>query len=618
MRILSADMISYRIADRADVEPVVRQIQPGAPVVFEPAPPPPSPDLGQVPFRPVAYDEAQKALHTFHDERRAPRIGIDVETALPAFLYGDLAEPEDRDFWEASAAFLHQHEVLLSGIEHETTVQPARGYRWQSGIAQVEWRQTNSAGVPVYGAAVTLTYTGGRLTFLANTLHSARIAELNAFTWDETWPERLAKLAAAQEPGAAPELPNLPEQVRPVAFELPWDLRRESAERGWLADRWIMPFLPQRPLLDLEALPQWLADEPLPVYFPGPGVYRPIWRTAAVAEDGTRWLLFVDAETYTVLTVERTRVGVSLDTQVYPSAAAAAAGAPSLETLHFGAGADIAHADHVALSGARLADPAGVSPADTPAMAANRLLTATAFYQARLAQDNFAAALADLVLDAAVVLPPPGAVDPTGAISVALDDADGGAECDFQTRTLHFGRGRAAIAGATPAPAVHDPGLDGDVMTHELSHAVARFLKSVVFEYRNHNNLKEVLTRQLDEGLGFYFGGSFAGSAQWAQYAFGDWGALRDLTAPDLRPASAPPDPFGSLYQLGMWWARVFWALRADPAIQADKLILKAAAGLAGPLTSPAVMLHALLDPSEQYGPLSNVRAVLQRTGFAL
>lgn len=621
MYILHAGLASYRFAEARTIEGFTPQdvdLKPAG--VFEPAPLPPLPDPGQIPFPALAFEDARQALRAFHESRHAPWIGIDVETGLPSYLHGDLADPVDRDLWDASADFLHRHELLLSGVRDEVSVQPEHAYRWLSGTTQIEWRQTNRAGVPVYGCAATLTYTGRRLTFLANTLHPASSQELDAFIWDEAWPGRLLTLAAGDEQEGESELKNLPEKIHPVTFEPPWDLRGESAERGWLADRWILPFLAAVPAVPWPELPMLFSLDLPPVRFTGPGVYRPVWRTVAVDAQGDRWLLLVDAETYEVLTVERTRVGSTLTTDVYRSPADAAALPPTPQSaeLDFGSGAEMATAQYVRLSGARFADPAGAGAGDTAEMAARRLLTATVYYQARRAQIDFGAVLSDLVLDVAVTLPPPAVADPTAMIAASLDDTGKSAEYDFQTRTIHLGRGFAAVGGSPPVPAVRDPGFDGDVMLHEFSHAITRFLKPVVFEYRNHNNWKEVLTRQLDEGQAFYFGCSFAQDARWSEYAFADWQNLRNLAEPGLAPASVPPDPFGIVYQIGMWWARVFWALGQAPNIQADLLILKALASLAGPLTSPQVMLHTLLDPTEQYGALNDVRAVLQGTGFAL
>lgn len=612
MRILYPDLIPYGFAPQGEEE------LSGVPDIplkddFEPAPLPPPGDVAQFPFPPLAPERARQALAAFHDMRHAPRVGIEPETGLPSFLYGNLADPVSGDLLHASAGFLAAHELMLAGSEGEAIVEPARVFRWRQGTTQIEWRQTNSQGVPVYGSAVTLTYTGRRLTFLANALRSASLLQLDAFKWDESWPDRLRKVDGEQAMSPQILMGHLPAGVYLVRFEPPRDLRRESAEQGWWADRWILPLLPAEPeATGQAAASRWTAASELPA-LPGRGVYRPAWRTVGVDAQGRRWQLFVDAETYAVLTAEPTWVGGSLNALVYRTAADAAADSPVLETLDFGAGPDIAHADHVTLTGARMADPAAAVAGEPAEMTTRRLLTATAFYQARQAQTAFRSALSALLLETAVTLPPPALADPTLALNVSLDDALANASYDFQTNTVHFGRGTPA-AGA--APAVHDPGFDGDVSAHEFAHAITRFLKSVAFEYKNNNDWKQVLTRALEEGVAFYFGCSFADDARWAEYAYGDWGNLRNLGSGSLAMGNAPVDPAGSAYQVGMWWARVFWALRQDPTIRADLLVLKAIAGLAGPLTSPAVMFHALLDPSQQYGPVANIRAVLTQTGI--
>lgn len=617
MRTLHTDLIPYSFAPQGKDEfPVILDIPLAG--VFQPAPLPPPADVAQCPFPPLAPDRARQALEAFYYMRREPRVGIHPETGLPSFLYGDLADPVSGDLLNASAEFLAAHELMLAGSEGEAVVEPARVFRWRHGTTQIEWRQTNSQGVPVYGSAVTLTYTGRQLTFLANALHSASLHQLDTFTWDEAWPERLREVSGRQARSPESLAGQLPDGLSFVRFEPPRDLRRESAEKGWWADRWILPLLPADPgALDRMAASGWTSEPKWPA-LPGPGVYRPAWRTVGVDRSGMRWLLLVDAETYQVLTAEPTWVGASLQALLYRTAADAAADNPTLGILDFGAGPNITHADYVTLSGARMADPAAAVPGESAELTARRVLTATVFYQARQAQTAFRSALATLLLETAVTLPPADAKDPTLALNVSLDDAAASACYNFQTNTVHFGRGTpASISPSPPVPAVRDPGFDGDVMAHEFSHAITRFLKHVAFEYKNNNDWKQVQTQALDEGVAFYFGCHLAGDAQWAEYAYVDWRDLRNLGSGSLAIKSAPVDPAGSTYQVGMWWARVFWALRQDPAINADLLILKAIAGLAGPLTSPAVMFYALMDPSQQYGPLYNIRAVLTRTGIS-
>ncbi len=617
MQLLSTSLIPYYFAGGAEDKPSeLEDVQVSLSPDLEPAPLPPQIKPDELPFPPVDPVRARQALATFYDARRGPRIGLDIETGLPAFLYGDLADRASGDLLEASAAFLMAQEPLVAGNMDETVAQPACIYRWSGGTTHIAWRQTNSAGVPVYGAAINLTYSGRHLAFIANTLHSARRAELDAFTWDESWPKYLEQVSWQQGPELTVKLGALPEELRPRTFEPPRDLRQESAERGWRADRWILPLVPRQPPVTEQDMMEILLTDAAALRLPGRGVYRPIWRTVGVDAQGRRWLLFVDAETYEVLAVEPTRIGDQVDAWVFRTPADATAAAPDLVTLDFGAGnPDIEHADYVTLAGARMADPEEAVVGEPEEMATRRLLTATAFYQARQAQTGFGSLLASLVLDAAITMPPPGVRDPTLGVVVSLDEAVATGAYDFVANTIHFGRG-VPSSSAPVVPAVYEPGLDGDVLAHEFCHGITRFLNSLVFEYHNHNDVKELLTRQLDEGVAFYFGCSLSGGATWAEYAYADWGNLRNLAAGSVSAAAAPSDPHGTTYRLGMWWARVFWALHGAPGVQADKLILKALTSLAGPLTRPAVMFYALLDPLEQYGPLSSVRAVLQQTGI--
>ena len=336
MRFLQTDLISYYFACGAgekpfETKPDGYQFDPAD--VFEPAPLPPPIEPADLPFAPVDPQRARQALEAFHDERKGPHIGLDAETGLPAYLYGDLADPVSGDLLEASAAFLAEHEPLLAGSSGEAVAQPLRLAGWSCGATHVTWRQTNSAGVPVYGAAITLTYSGRHLTFIANTLHSARREELDALKWDESWPDCLEANGQLQGlfpavqtrvQGDAPrtvafELVSPPhlqrtktvqgDAPRIVAFEPPRDLQQESAGRGWRADRWILPLVPPQPRITNRRMMAILRTNARRVRPVDRGAYRPVWRTVGVDVEGRRWLLLVDAETSEVLAAELADLG---------------------------------------------------------------------------------------------------------------------------------------------------------------------------------------------------------------------------------------------------------------------------------------------------------------------
>ncbi len=607
MRIIDSDFMTYRFGgdDQFQAEfPADQLITPWE--IFEPAPEPQWVDLGPSPFQPVDAAGAFKALQDFYVQRDRPWIGLDRDRGLPSYLYGNLAEPAAGDFREASWAFLRNNELMLAGVQEAVDVQTARVYQWRPGIHQIEWRQTNREGVPVYGSAVTCTYSHRRLTFVANTLSSVPAGRLDAFTWDLAWPHKLAQASNASAVLELVDLADFSEAREAITCEAPLDLRRESINEGWLADRWILPFLPSQS--------QRLNEEPVE---PRSGSYRSIWRTVLVDRQKRRWLALIDADSYQVLSLERTRIGSTLHTKVFATPQDAAVAHLEDVVLDFGSGAGIANAERVTIVGGRFADPGQANPGDSAEMTARRLLTANSFYHLYQAQEKYSQVLSDLSLQAAIALLPPGSVAPTASIAASLDDEVAGGEYDYQTRTVHLGRGMPANPSTMPpTPAVQEPGLDGDLISHEFTHAISRFLKTIAFEYKNMGDRKESQTRQLDEGLAFYYACSFADNAIWSEFAHADWGDLRKLEAASLRPADTPPDPAGVIYQGGMWWAHVFWKLKQTPGIDADHLILKAVASLAGPIDSKQIMLSALLDPTEQYGPVATVREVLRGTGL--
>ncbi len=549
---------------------------------YEPGPLPEEPEWSEVPFSPPDPEAAYAALKAFYEEHPCS-VTLRSQTGLPAYLYGDLQDPQGGRPLDAAEAFLGKNELMLAGLSRETRLRRVRESDWDDGTYQVTFSQTNRERMPLYGSNVVCNFTAGRLTLVMSTLYPAPAEVIDNLDWGNTsWLE--AKGAA---------LKNLPPGVRPVGFEAPHNLREESREQGWLVDRWILPYQP-----------------------PGEeqGIYRPIWRVVIVDENGERWLALVDAEVQAVLFQEPTWVDATVRAEVYLTAQDAKDGRLSTVTLDYGTGkTKMAKAELVHVSGARFVEPTGGN-----AVAKLRHLSATAFYHTCKIQGRFKSWLAGLSFSSS---DPGGNPDPTEDIKIALEDRVGSAVYDFSTHTICLRKGTSQ-----GNPRVFEPGFDCEVVYHEFTHAVARYLNPGVFNFANYAQKR--FTRAMDEGLAFYFPCAFAGDARWAEYAYQEWVNpatglhWRDLVDGPKTPgeATGSGDPADVFHALGMWWARVFWALRANDQLGAhkcDRLLLKALLSLSGPIDSVEAFATALMNHAA-HNDKSKVKAILSQFGVDL
>ena len=240
------------------------------------------------------------------------------------------------------------------------------GHRqWGTDIEHLTFRQVNNQNVPIYGSNIVFTYTLNRLTLISNSLYPATASVIdNLFpegvegTWENTLNrEAMMRLrrgnlnsqgSAFQIAADRLRLVGLPNEVERqlVALEAPYNLREESVERGWLADRFILPYL---------HLPDASDDTEAkgPILRGLKGEYLPVWRVVLVDTRGFRWLTVYDARSYEVLMLALTRVGASQNALVYLSPADASTSTQTPVSLEFGSGTDLTTADHVHMTGTR-------------------------------------------------------------------------------------------------------------------------------------------------------------------------------------------------------------------------------------------------------------------------
>jgi hypothetical protein len=169
---------------------------------------------------------------------------------------------------------------------------------------------------------------------------------------------------------------------------------------------------------------------------------------------------------------------------------------------------------------------------------------------------------------------------------------------------------------------VQEPGYDGEVILHEFTHALERFLLPAITQVDRRTRR---MTRGLDEGLAFYFPCSFTGQPRWADFAYGSpaWEAACDLSTdpgpPDALAALAVP-PVDIYHSLGFWWGRVFLRLETAPGLNAgriNQLALQALSALGGPIAGIEVFAAALYNhalASEKAG----IRGVFVQLGIPM
>ncbi|MFQ5577963.1 MAG: hypothetical protein ACE5G8_13345, partial [Anaerolineae bacterium] len=462
---------------------------------------------------------------------------------------------------------------------------------WGGDLQKITFVQTNKARIPLYGSYITCNYRLNRLHLVSGTLHPAPPKAIDGLTWGNTgWLE--AKSIA---------LRNLPPEIEPVRFDTPHDLTLESRRQNLLVDRWILPYLPPD------------AAE---------GVYRPIWRVIIVDQNEERWLTLVDAETQEVLSHEPDRVDTTVQADVYRTALDALNDQPAPETLDYGGGNTIFNADHIHAAGLRLVEPSGPN-----ALNADRLLSATMFYQTRQMQHAFKTMLNNLSFSLSVTATNP---DPTEDINTMLENIAGSAFYRPSTHTIHLPTG---VAANPPILAVHEPGIDSEVICHEFTHAVTHFLEPGVFKFKSQytpiGQLQRKFTGALDEGLAFFLGCIVGSNQRWADSAYRDWataangGPWRDLHLgpKSIAEAENNGDPAGVVHALGMWWAGIFLELSQDNNLGLDatlELVLTSFDALSGPIHDELVFANTLVQHGTNNAQKTAIRNVLQAFGVNL
>jgi hypothetical protein len=453
----------------------------------------------------------------------------------------------------------------------------------------VVFSQTNSDNVPIYGSSIACNFAADRLTLLTSTVYPAG-AIIDSLQWQD-WRE--AKGLALDA------LVDLGEEsvydITPQRFVAPPDLRAESRQAGLLVDRWILPY--HRPERGEKT-----------------GTYRPVWRALVVDQHNRHWLILVDAENGAPLILHSLEVAITVRADLFVTAKDAAEDPPNPteQPLNYGWGnSTIREAAHVHLAGDRV-----VEPTDTAKPDGERWLSATAFYHARKIQEQFKQWLFGQAFSGDLVANP----DPTEDISILIENTPGTPVYDPAKRAICLTTG-----GNGPYP-ILEPSFDCEVLYHEFTHAVLRYLSPEAFQFSSYAQMRYTL--MLDEGLAFYFACAFAGDPRWAEYAYKEWikpspdnTPWRDLVIGPQTPqdAESSGDPTGDVYHsVGMWWARVFWALAPKLGeFRCNQLLLMAFDVLSGPVDSLKAFPEALLALATETEK-QKIEATLDEFGLSL
>lgn len=547
------------------------------------------------PFSAPDMDAAYEALVSFYQEHRC-LISLRAETGLPNYLYGNLQDPlsiHPKELLDVTAQFLHRQELMLSGLQEETHLQLTRQLLWEEeeGKQQIAFTQTNSRGIPLYGSGVACQYNGGRLVLVSSHLYPAQLEIIDELTWPEPmWlsePYRLEDISQQEEKESQAFFP-----FNPVECVPPLDLSEAFHNETQTADQWIFPYQDGNN-----------------------GVYRPVWRTIAVNETGEPWWIFVDAETEQILWRTPALSGASIPVRVFFNDTNAAGfyteanpnNWPNFlveRTLDFGAGDTIHNADLVHIAGA--VDPGNLAQVPFAALHTppdenmrKRFLTANIFHHLRLMQ-----IYARWVLVATQPQFPPG-TPPWEDIQAEISDQPGEPSYNESTHAIYLPRG---LAGAKP---IQEPGLDPDVLYHEFTHAFLRYWNPAMFQFSS--SISTEKTRQLDEGLAFFYACARSGDAGWARYAYEDeqWQAYRNLEQ-DPPNKAVSSDPSGSRYGWALRWARGFWKLRLTFSnFFALRLTIQAVQALSGSINQPEeFVVHLQAQAGNDLAPM--VRACFE------
>lgn len=504
-------------------------------------------------FQPENIEEARKALAEFIPGR-VKRYGLNEMTGLPRYLFGNLQQSQG-DVFETASQFLKSNSVMLTSKEEETLLTIWRHSYWEEGWQQLTFAQINNEGVPIYGGHIATDFAADRLVWAHSNLFPVKTENLDDLIWQD------------------PYWIHSPEIIEVQAFERPLDLRQDENYEG-LADRWIFPYF-------VEGMEE--------------GIYRPVWRTHMADYKGNHWLILVDAENAEEINIlARWSLTVEAGTlaNVYSSSVNAMNQDEETRWLNYGNGDySMTNANKVHMKGPRFNDPPD-------------LLSATAYYHAYHGQNRYR----NFILPGVGLSLPAGAISPLENIDVYLEDQGG----DARYEPINGKHAMRFFTGKDGPFPVQDPGMDGEVIYHELTHAFLRFWNSAVFQY-NYDSLREAATRKLDEGLAFYFACDYGGNPRWAEYAYQSWQDHRDLAN---EPADPSEDESSETHKFGMKWARCFWELRDNLGFSANRLILRAFSSLGGSILDREEFAVALIAQAELIGEQDLVTSILISGGF--
>jgi hypothetical protein len=548
---------------------------------------PESPDWQEIPFPPPDPERAYRELDEFYRARPCFAL-LHGRTGLPGCLRGNLQDPQDGSPEDVAEAFLRQHEFMLAGLDRGTRLRRVYRSDWADGTCHVAFAQTNGDNVPIYGGNIVCNFSADRLTLVTSTVYPVG-AIMDSFQWRD-WREAKALALDA--------LVDLKEEavydIIPQRFMAPPDLRAESREQGLLVDRWILPY--HRPERGEKT-----------------GTYRPVWRVLVVDQHNGHWLILVDAEKEVPLIVHSLEVEATVRADLFATAGDAIE-APSRLTekpLNYGWGnSTIFDAAHVHMDGDLVVEPSDPTKPDR-----ERQISATVFYHGRKVQEQFKLWLFGQAFAGDPVANP----DPTDDIDILVEDRQDSPKYDQARRLICL---TAGTGGQYP---ILEPGLDCEVLYHEFTHAVLRYLSPEAFRFSSYAQMRYTL--MLDEGLAFYFACAFAANQRWAEFAYQRWvkpppdsTPWRDLVVGPRTPQDAEQsgDPTDVYHGVGMWWARVFWALASGLGqFRCSQLLLKAFDLLSGPVDSleafPEVLLALATEAEKQ-----QIESTLSEFGLVL
>lgn len=541
-----------------------------------------SPKWELAPFRSPLSEQAYGELVQDFRQRFPGEVYLNAQTGLPGYLYCDYAEApwQGEDPYRCTEWFMNEFSVVLSGRKlGEVAVFPWSAITWQGVFGKTLhlrfWQER------VRGGCITFTFDSAlRLALITSSLFPVSTEELEALHPGEPYPPLIEEILAGREAGMQGVPANIGYSHQDWSYN----------EHVWQSKNWfIFPFQPRDQRFGKDHLWEYSGDgwrhppfdqKSAPDQFVGE--YRPVWEVRFFDVYGRDWIGFVDVVQHGLIQWNEARRSASQDYAVFDSAKQASA---FEETLVHGTEADIdafvaAHdltksiwlgigantlraASRVHLEGDRLKDKLDLTDLP-PVQPSDRqmYLGANAMYHAKKIQLHFLTLLSQA--DMAGWLP--DGINPALNLTIVLDDdtVDGSPYYDPVSLALHFPPRSSGAHG------VREPGYDGEVIAHEITHSVMHAFCGQLFQTTGIEE-EEIAARALDEGLAFYMACDyFHDDPQWAEYAYEQWQEWRNFTAIDLSydsivaGLSDANDPAGIAYRLGMWWARVLREFRSQ------------------------------------------------------